>query len=448
VTVRFLVGSGLAASTLLVGSPALAHGVGARGDLPVPLWWALYGAIAVLGFTFAFLARTWPEARLERPRGGVLLPDGLDRAALVARPVGRIVGFAILAVVVASAVNGGDLPAYALFIGVWVAVPFMAAVVGDAWSILNPFAAVAELIDTTGVGTVPPWLERAGHLPAAALLLGFGWLELAHPSAADPGVVLTFLLLYALILVVGGLRWGRSWIDQADAFGVYFGLVGRLGLFQRDDTGRLRLRAPLVGLTQVKPVRGTALVVLVALGVTSFDGLSRSSLWASVLDRRTGWEAVPLNSLGLFTMVGIVAGLYWASMRWISRVVDEPVPALAERFAHTLVPISLGYAVAHYFSLLVFDGQLFLAFASDPMHLGWDLFGTVNNSIDFTVMGTDTIALIQVVAIIAGHVAGVVLAHDRAVSRFPSEIANRSQHALFAAMVVYTCGGLVLLLGV
>lgn len=446
-TVRLLTGAGLVCTVLLAGSPAWAHGVGARGDLPVPLWWAIYGAVAVLVFSFAALARMWPEPRLENPAGGLLLPPNFDRAADVLRVGGRFVGTGILAVVVVSAVNEGDLPAYALFIGLWVAVPLVAAVLGDAWSLLNPLAALADLIGSAGIGTAPPWLERAGHLPAAMLLLSFGWLELAHPNAADPTVVLVFLSLYAAVLSVGGLVWGRAWIDQADAFGVYFGLVGRLGLFQRDEEGRLRLRAPIVGSTQVKPVRGTALVVLAALGVTSFDGLTRSSLWSSILDRRTGWSAVPLNTLGLLVMVGIVAAAYWLSMRWISRVVDEPTAELAERFAHSLVPIALGYAIAHYFSLLVFDGQLFLAFASDPMNLGWDLFGTVGNSIDFTVMSTETIALVQVFAIIAGHVTGVVLAHDRAVGRFPAEVANRSQHALFGAMVLYTVGGLVLLLG-
>jgi hypothetical protein len=446
---RSLSTAALVVATLIgPAAPAWAHGVGARGDLPLPLWSVLYGAVAVLAFSFLALVRMWPEPRLEAPRGGVALPAGADPLAMVAEVVGRLVGTLLLAVVVIAGLQDSDLPAYALFIGVWVAVPILAAVLGDVWSLLNPFAGLAALLDRAGVGTSPAWLERAGRLPAAVLLLAFGWLELAHPDPADPDVVLGFIGVYAAVLVLGGIWWGRAWIERADAFGVYFGLVGRLGIIQRDDTGTLRLRAPLVGLSRVEPVRGTALVVLVALGVTSFDGLTRSTSWESLLGRRTGWEAAPLSTLGLLAMVAIVTVAYYASMAAASRVVDEPTPRLVEVFAHSLVPISLGYAVAHYFSLLAFDGQLFLGFVSDPLGMGWDLFGTAGRTIDFTLVSTETIAFVQVAAIVVGHVAGVVLAHDRAVARYPADVAGPSQHALFGAMVLYTVGGLVLLLGV
>ena len=51
---------------------------------------------------------------------------------------------------------------------------------------------------------------------------------------------------------------------------------------------------------------------------------------------------------------------------------------LAGRFAHTLLPIAIGYLVAHYFSLLVFTGQLLIPLASDPLGTGANLFGTAN----------------------------------------------------------------------
>lgn len=445
---RLRIGAALAGTNLLLFvQPAHAHGVGARGDLPLPLWSVLYGAVAVLVFSFVALVRLWPRPRLEQPHGGATLPLGADRVTGVLRPMGRLLGTAVFVVVVISALRGADLPAYALFIGVWVAVPLVAAILGDVWSLVNPFAAVAQLIDRAGTGTPPSWLERVGYLPAAAVLFGFGWLELAHPSAADPDAVLSFLLVYAVVLVIGGVWWGSAWIERADAFGVYFALIGRLGVSQRDAHGRLRLRAPLAGLSDVEPVRGTALVVLVALAVTSFDGLARSTFWESLVGRRIGWHAVPLNTLGLLGMVAVVAAAYYMSMAWASKIVEEPTHRLAELFAHSLVPISLGYAIAHYFSLVAFDGQLFLRFASDPMALGWDLFGTADNGIDFTVVSTATIAFVQVAAIVVGHVAGVVLAHDRAVARFPPQTASRSQHALFGVVVLYTVGGLVLLLG-
>ena len=54
---------------------------------------------------------------------------------------------------------------------------------------------------------------------------------------------------------------------------------------------------------------------------------------------------------------------------------DRP---LVPEFVQSLVPIALVYAVAHYFTLLVIQGQYALPLASDPFGFGWDLFGTVD----------------------------------------------------------------------
>lgn len=446
---RRLLGTGAVAAVTLVATagPAAAHGVGARGDLPLPLWYVLYGAVAVLVFTFLALGYFWPEPRIEGSAGGLALGGGAVRVADLVRPVGRLLGTIALVTVVAAAFRGTDLPAYALFVGFWVVVPVVVAVVGDVYPLVNPFAGVADLVDRAGIGRAPAWLDRAGRYPGALLLLAFGWFELAHPDPAAPTSVLAFLLVYAVVLVVGAVWWGRRWIDQADAFGIYYGLVGGLGFLQRDGAGRLRLRVPLAGLADVRAVRGTAAVVLVALAVTSFDGLTRSDVWTGLLGTRTGWATVPLNTLGLLLTTAVVAGAYGAALAAASGVVDRPTTELVELFAHSLVPIALGYAVAHYFSLVVFDGQLLSAYASDPLDLGWDLLGTAGRTIDFTVVTTTTIAFVQVAAIVVGHIAGVVLAHDRAVATFDRELAGPSQHALLGAMVLYTVGGLVLLLG-
>lgn len=104
------------------------------------------------------------------------------------------------------------------------------------------------------------------------------------------------------------------------------------------------------------------------------------------------------------------------------------------------------YTIAHYFSLFVFEGQGFLALLSDPFGEGWDLFGTAGDRIDYTVVTPDQIAYVQVAAIVLGHVAGVVAAHDRAVDRWSHRVAVRSQYPLLGVMVVYTVAGLLLLL--
>jgi hypothetical protein len=57
------------------------------------------------------------------------------------------------------------------------------------------------------------------------------------------------------------------------------------------------------------------------------------------------------------------------------------------------------------------------------------------------------IAWVQATSIVVGHVSGVVVAHDRSLARFPAGELVRAQLPLLAAMVVFTVGGLVLLLG-
>lgn len=154
-----------------------------------------------------------------------------------------------------------------------------------------------------------------------------------------------------------------------------------------------------------------------------------------------------VTTQGLIFLIAIVLAAWLGAARITARLADRTPSEIVDAFTHSLVPIVLGYAVAHYFSLLVFEGQTFLALASDPFSRGWDLFGTFNNTIDYSVVSTRTIAYVQVAAIVLGHLAGVVVAHDRAVELFDPLVARRSQYPMLAVMILFTVGGLFLLLG-
>lgn len=110
------------------------------------------------------------------------------------------------------------------------------------------------------------------------------------------------------------------------------------------------------------------------------------------------------------------------------------------------MPIAFVYVVAHYFSLLVIQGQFAIPLLSDPLGRGWNLFGTADVVPDLTVLSPNTIWYVQAGSLVAGHVAGLALAHDRAVTIFADRRdALRSQYAMLALMVVYTVGGLWIL---
>ena len=96
----------LSLATLLVGltaTPALAHGIGGRADLPVPLEFFVVGAGIAIVVSFLALAMLWPESRLQGsgPERNVET-RWLPRVSVALTVVG-LVGFAL--VVVAGVVN-------------------------------------------------------------------------------------------------------------------------------------------------------------------------------------------------------------------------------------------------------------------------------------------------------------------------------------------------------
>jgi hypothetical protein len=124
---------------------------------------------------------------------------------------------------------------------------------------------------------------------------------------------------------------------------------------------------------------------------------------------------------------------------------DKPPAGTATAFAHSLVPIAVGYLIAHYFSLLVYAGHQAIIRASDPMVNGSNLFGTADDKVDFGVLTVQQIAVVQVNAVVTGHVLGVFAAHDRSLRIFPPRRATLAQIPMMLLMIAYTFAGLSLL---
>lgn len=432
----------------------LAHGLGGRTDLPLPLWLVLYGGAAVVIISFAALTLLWPRPRWAEGEPGVAVGGIRGPLARVAGTSVRLVGVALLLLLVATALFGKRDPAenFAptfLYITFWVGVTFCSGLIGDVWRALNPFDSLSRLLHRHSANPgphrdPPPW----GYWPAAVGLLGFLWLELVYPDRTEPGVLAVAVIVYtAAVLVATGL-WGRAWLRQGEGFTALFTVLSHGGILGRSEDGRLRLRAPFSGLATLTPERGLEALVLVVLGSTSFDGLTRTQSWTNLSSDYTGIASTLLGTAGLLWAILLAGIIYMAAIRTMARLVpDDWAPSeLALVFTPSLVPIVLAYSVAHYFSLFVLEGQGILALLSDPFGFGWNLFGTADRVVNFTLLSSNTIAYIQTGAIVVGHMAGVMVAHDRALALFGPN-ATRSQYPLLAAMVCYTVGGLFLLLG-
>ena len=470
----------------------LAHGLGGRTDLPLPVWLFSYGAAFTLLVSFRALAVFWPTARLERSTAGRTLArttSGSMRAlAVTARLVG-LAGFALVLVAAAVGDNSSstNLAPVAVYVVFWVGLLFVSGFVGDLWQVLSPFDTLAALLrrERFGLPLPPPPpqvndqemcagvkegsteedaephrvddvddgadVQHAdrGYWPAALGLLVFVWVELVYPDRAEPRMLFVLLAAYTVVMLACAVRWGRRWLRRGEAFAALFGILAHMAPLHRTEDGHLRVRPPFAGLATLEWRPGLEAVVLVALGSTSFDGLSRTQLWVDLTADLEGATSVLAGSAGLLWTIGVVAIAYIVAMRVASRLVDGQMDAeeLRAAFVHSLVPIVLAYAVAHYFSLLVLEGQASIALISDPLGRGWDLFGTAERTVDFTLVTPSTVAYVQCAAIVIGHVGGVVLAHDRALALFDKRTATRSQYPLLVAMVLFTVGGLFLLLG-
>ena len=429
----------------------LAHGVGSRSDLPIPLSLALYAAAMAVLVSFAALVVLWRHAKLtDGGSDGIALPAGLQ-ALIDSGPVRRALqGVMLLLALFVTAValrgpgaTNDNLAPYAVYVTLWVGLIPASLLLGPVWRIVNPLRLLHRLVaPLAGPPPTPRLLDRLGYWPAAVSLTVFVWLELVYPARTDPRTVGAFLVVYASVQLAASFWFGERWFSRGDGFEVYSALLGRLAPIGRRSDGRLALRNPLRNAATLRSERGFAAVAIVLVGSTGFDGLSRTQYWVqgpgAANDTLSG-------TLGLLAMIGLTAVLYVGATAGNGALARQRPWEQPRRYAHTVLPIAAGYAIAHYFSLLLLDGQATWILASNPFGVeGVDLFGTYGNAVNYTLLSTSTIAYVQVGAIVVGHVLGVVLAHDAAL-RAKAQARAGEQLPLVAAMVAFTVGGLALL---
>jgi hypothetical protein len=445
------------AAALALPAAAAAHGlVGERTDLPIPSWLFGYAAAVVLGASFALLAALWREPRFGEARERPLFV--VPRAADV---LCGAIGIAWFALVVVAGIAGtetarANLAPTAIYVLFWVGIPVVSLFFGDVFRAFNPWRSLAVALAAPFRGRgrrTRPYPERLGYWPVVVGILAFGWLELAYADET-PETLAILALVYAAIQLAGMAVFGiETWSRRGDAFGVYFGIFARLSPLVRREDGTLCVRPMLSGAPSWPILPGAVTLLAAAIGITTFDGLSSGPVWASLGPELrdlfgggpTGVELA--STVGMLACVGIIAGFYRLGIEGMRTVGGgRDARDLAGRFAPSLIPIALAYLVAHYFSLLVYDGQAIGYLISDPLGDGADIFGTADKGIDYSFISSNTIWYVQVVALVAGHVAGLVLAHDRALEIYEKvRDATRSQYWMLVVMVGFTSLGLWLL---
>jgi hypothetical protein len=427
-----------------------AHGIVGRADLPIPEALFVAAAAAVLVVSFAVLAATWSEPRLQRwPELRLFIVPAADVAlGLLGVLVFGVTAYAGLA---GTQNERDNIAPWMVYIAFWVAVPCASLLLGDVWRLLSPWRAIGRaagwVAGRLGGAELPAPLtypERLGRWPAAGGVIGFGICELCWATAREPAPLAVLMLAYAVAMLVGMSLYGvEAWTRNADSFGVYFGLFAALAPLAR-RAGVLVARPPVVGAALIDGrVAGTAAVLLAGIGVTAFDGASEGPLFNDVLPRLQdfygGLGLGPEQALELGFTTGLLASVAVVSLIW---VLARP----RRELAHSLAPILAAYVVAHYFSLLAYNGQDLVRLASAPLGNGSDLLVGAGAGIDYGVVSATAIWYVQVGALVLGHVAALVLAHDRALVLHGSQReAIRSQIVMLILMVCFTCLGLWLL---
>ncbi|KUL40435.1 hypothetical protein [Actinoplanes awajinensis] len=362
----------------------LAHGVGSSSDLPLPLDLVLQAGAATVVLSFLIAALWWTKPRL-----GGATPRSLRTKMWL--PVVRGVVLLLAVYLVGNALAGpqdAENPAaHALFVWLWVGLVPVSVLFGPVWRAVNPLRTLFRLLRLPRPG-VRPGTGRGGW-PAALWLLAFVWFELVAPHRTTPAVIGGALLGYAIVqLGMAALR-GEEWFARGDCFEVYSELAGRLS--------PVRWRTPLSGLAAAGSSTGgagAAAFVAVWWGSTVFDSASGSPAWAG-FTQRAGHGALYATA----ALVVVCAGVF-AAVRRTAGGLDVTA---------SLIPIAVGYTLAHYLSLLIVEaprGFLLLIHQWGPApDATWDV-----------VPIPSVIAGAQVALILLGHVLGVIVAHDAALT--------------------------------
>lgn len=482
--------------SLLIPSPAFAHGFGQSYDLPLPLWLYLFGAGAVVLASFVPISlfagkgKTTRDAPYRYPRFD-LLRARLPRAVLTGRItlLGlRLLSVGLFLLVVLTGLfgrQGADSNFAPTFVWIlfWVGLGFFVAFVGNIWPLVNPWKVLFEWAETlvhrlrpgSSIELGEPYPASWGIWPAVALYAIFVWVENIFSGSPIPFNIAVLALSYSVLTWGSMAVYGKeTWLRRGEVFSVFFGLLARFAPTEvrvkdpkfcrqcSDDCGvagkecvncyecferaapedrEIDLRPPGAGLARPEPVPpgGVFFVILVLAGL-AFDGLLETPLWTQF---RIATSMPQTLGLVLVPLVFLAAYLGFVKLSQLFGGGTTRLAPLAAVYVYSLVPIAIAYQVAHYYTLLLIQGQGIIRHISDPFGWGWNLFGTAGYTIDPGVIGAAFVWYSQVALIVGGHVIAVYVAHLISLRQYEDTgRALRSQIPMLALMILYTISSL------
>lgn len=450
-------------------SSVSAHAFGQIYTLPLPVWLYLYGGGAVVIISFLVIGwfmnkskgnLTYSVLDLSKYKVFNFVKSKRLKYILQASSLFIFI-FTVIAGFIGSQMSSDNLAPLIFWIFLVLGVTYLSALIGNIWEVISPLKIISTFImrftggENESISTYP---VKWGYVPAFIFYFILIWLELLSAGlGSQPSTLSIIILTYTFITIIGSYVFGiKNWFKYGEFFSVFFGLVSKISPVEYRDN-KLYLRPPFVGLTKDKPRNFSLLFfILFMLSSTAFDGFRATSAWFSLnldvlgpLETRLGDGSYQLMQTVLLVLAPVLFLLIYLMaitlMKIITRI-NLSIGELSLKFAFSLLPIALAYNIAHYYTLIFTSGQSIISLISDPLNLGWNLFGTSDFYPNIAILGANFIWHSQVAVIIVGHIAAVYLSHLLSLNTFPThKKAIVSQLPILLLMVFYTMSGLWIL---
>jgi len=496
----FTLFSAYAVTSLSLSDPAFGHAFGQRYDLPLPLWMFVTGGAAAVFLSFVVIALILKTDRApgDYPTYNLMRnPIGRFLAHPVVVEIVRIFFVFLFLLTLATGFFGDPSPyknfsVVMFWVVAWVGLAFVCSLGGNFWALINPWNAFFSWAETWVKRNDPdrelslnlPYPDGLATWPALIFFFIFAWMEITWPGSGVPFNIATALSIYSVLTWIGMFLYGREvWLERGEAFTVVYTLFSKFAMTEvrvrnRDAAKGLsvydvnddvqgcingygafyrvpveerewNLRLPGVGLRVGTPPSVTLMFfVLLLLSTVSYDGYTETAHFQEmgmlIYNQISGLGQVAIRiveTVGISSFPIIFIGAYLLAMALVGAVSGSlsKFHIIAPLFVFSIVPISIAYHLAHYISLLVFEGQILIGRFSDPFGFGWDLFGTADYKVDLTIMNAKFVWFFSMIAIVIGHIVAVYLSHAEALRYYGNpKAALKSQIPMMILMVAYT----------
>ncbi|MCT9096989.1 hypothetical protein [Haloarchaeobius sp. HME9146] len=441
-------------TVVLLGSVALATPASAHGNTsaapPIPAWLLFLSAGGAVAVTAVVVSRmdAVPTAVDD------VLVSVPARAGEAVRWVARTVFLVGFLAAIYTGLTGPQTPKEFATVFVWPVwfkgLLVVSAVVGSPWRSLSPWETLYDLLARLE-GEDPSLLAYPAGLgtwPAAfGFLVLIGFAENLSAVPTSPRLTAVTIALYATVMLVGGVVWGRDWFANADPLAAFYRLVGRVaplsirrgegasGADEADgaDTGDFQIvqTSPWKACSEALPDRGAAALAVAAVYTVSFDGLEATpeyqglNVWAAETVGLGVYASLLLYVVGFFAFLGV----FWLVVRLAAALGEGDVRRATLAFGATLLPIAVGYDLAHNYPYVLRSLLAFVEVTTQQPVVATPL----------AIVPPQAIWGTEVLLVVVGHVAAVLAAHTVSLRVFGSlDLARRGHAPVVVLMLGYT----------